>query len=244
MNKFYITITKPGTKSYPLHQHPDWEIMYYLKGEGYLATKTGNIAFRPGTIIIVPPQNIHGSVSEDGFVNISIGGDFGHLFVFDSIMVQQDNSNKDGERLSKLIFDNRSADAEYLSALYNAYAHFLLKNVSFEKRINVEIGRIIEEITSSFFDPNFDVTDLLNKSSYAEDYIRAEFKKAVALSPIDFLTKTRIAHAKKLFEIYGSTLSVSDVAYACGFVDPIYFSRRFKQLTGVSPSGYKKQIQT
>ncbi len=218
--------------------------MYYLKGEGCLATKTGDIAFKPGTIIIVPPKITHGSVCEDGFVNISIGGHFGHLFMFNSIIVQQDNENKDGERLAKLIFDNRSADAEYLSALYNAYAHFLLKNAAYEKRINQEISKIVEGITKNFFDPCFDVTNLLHKSGYAEDYIRAEFKKSLAVSPIDFLTKTRIEHAKKLLEIYGSNLSISEISEACGFDDPIYFSRRFKQFAGISPTEYKKRMFT
>ena len=34
------------------------------------------IPFKPGSIIIVPPRVTHGSVSQNGFVNISIGGDF------------------------------------------------------------------------------------------------------------------------------------------------------------------------
>ncbi len=241
MNNFFISKTSEGTKKYPLHRHPYWEVMYYLSGVGHLATQNASIPFSPGTIIIVPPKYIHGSVSRDGFVNISIGGDFGHLFMFDSIIVQQDNDALNGERLSKLIFDNRSADAEYLSALCNAYAHFLLKNAVYEKKINREISKITDEITKNFFDPSFDVTDLLIKSGYAEDYIRTEFKKTVALSPIDFLSKTRIEHAKKLLEIYGSNLLVSEVAEACGFEDPIYFSRRFKQFTGLSPTEYKKQ---
>ena len=244
MNNFRSSITKPNTTKYPLHQHPDWEIMYYLKGEGYLATASEEIAFKPATIIIVPPKMVHGSVCDDGFVNISIGGDFGHLFMFDSIVVQQDNDARDGERLSRLIFENRFADKGYLSALCNAYSHFLLKNATYEKKINREIKRIVEAITSNFFDPRFDVTHLLHKSDYTEDYIRAEFKKIVSRSPVDFLAQTRIDHAKKLLEIYGASISVSQVAEDCGFEDPVYFSRRFKQFTGISPTQYKKQIHT
>ncbi|MBR3844373.1 MAG: helix-turn-helix transcriptional regulator, partial [Clostridia bacterium] len=244
MHKFFVSITKPKTTKYPLHQHPDWEIMYYLEGEGYLATEVGNIAFKPATIIIVPPKTIHGSVSEDGFVNISISGDFGHLFMFDNIVVQQDNDTNDGERLSKLIFDNRFSGEAYLPALCNAYAHFLLRNAIYEKEIIREISKIVEKITTNFFDPCFDVTGLLKKSSYAEDYIRSEFKKTIAMSPIDFLTQTRINHAKKLIEIYGANISISQVAEECGFEDPVYFSRRFKQFTGMSPTEYKRQIHT
>lgn len=94
----------------------------------------------------------------------------------------------------------------------------------------------------NFSDPLFDVTALLNLSGYTEDYIRAEFKKMIGLSPIGYMTKLRVEHAKKLFQIYGSSLTVAQVAEVCGFEDPIYFSRRFKQFIGVSPAEYKKQI--
>ena len=241
MKEFSISITKPGTKKYPLHQHTHWEIMYYLEGCGRLETEAGGLEFAPGTIIIVPPKTTHGSASENAFVNISVGGDFQHLFIFDKIMVQQDNSERNGERLARLIYDNRFTNPEYLSALCNAYAHFLLINATYEKRINQEIGKLIKEITNRFSDPCFDIVALLHQSGYAEDYIRSEFKKVTSLSPIDFLTKIRIEHAKKLFEIYGKSFSVAQVAAACGFEDPVYFSRRFKQFAFVSPTEYRKQ---
>lgn len=241
MNEYFISKTNPGTVKYPLHQHPSWEIMYYLEGTGFLATENEGIDFKPGTIIIVPPKIMHGSVSVDGFTNISIGGDFNHLILFDRIIAQQDNLEKDGRRLAELIFKNRSANREYLSSLCNAYAHYLLQNTAYEKRINQIIGDLINEITRNFSNPDFNVTKLLNESGYAEDYIRAAFKNQTSLTPVDFLAKTRIDHAKKLFEIYGTNLSVTQIAEICGFDDPVYFSRRFKQFTGISPIKYRNQ---
>ena len=242
MSDFFISITKEGTKKYPLHQHPKWEIMYYLSGEGYLATQKEKIPFKPGSIIIVPPGVVHGSVSQNGFVNISIGGDFGHSFLFNHISVQKDDDKRNGERLARLIYTNRYANNDFLSALCGAYAHFLLQNSVWEKKITLAVRNIIEQVSARFSDPCFDITPLLNQSGYAEDYIRAEFKKATSLTPIDFLTKMRLEHAQKLFEIYGDNISVSEVAEACGFEDSIYFSRRFKQFIGVCPSEYKKQM--
>lgn len=243
MSDYFISRTKEGTKKYPLHQHPEWEIMYYISGEGHLSTREGEIPFKPGSIIIVPPGVLHGSLSQDGFVNISIGGDFGHLFLFDGISVQWDNENKNGERLARLIYDNRYASGDYLSALCRAYAHFLLQNSNPEKRITKAVRHIMEQVSARFSDPCFEITPLLRQSGYAEDYIRAEFKRVTALTPIDFLAKTRVEHARKLFEIYRESLSVSEVAEACGFDDPVYFSRRFKQFVGLSPGAYKKRTE-
>lgn len=47
---------------------------------------------------------------------------------------------------------------------------------------------------------------------------------------------------KRLFQIYGDSVTVSQVAIKSGFSDPVYFSKKFKQFTGVSPEKYRKQF--
>ena len=58
-----INRTQDGTISYPLHSHMNYEIMYYIEGTGFLRTEDKEYSFVPGTIIIVPPCIMHGSVS-------------------------------------------------------------------------------------------------------------------------------------------------------------------------------------
>lgn len=240
MNSICVSITPDGTVKYPLHSHTNWEIMYYLSGTGYLATEKENIPFERASIIIVPPETVHGSVSENGFVNISISGDFSHLLMFDRVVKLQDNPSCEGRILAELIFNNRYSNTDYLSTLCSAYIGCLLQNAEYENRINQSVAKIIAEITENFSKSDFNITDCLIKSGYAEDYIRAEFKKITTLTPIQFLTKTRIDHAKKLLEIYGGNITLSDTAEACGFDDPIYFSKRFKQFVGIPPDTYRK----
>lgn len=242
MSEISISKTAPNTKSYPLHRHGYWEVMYYLEGDGYLKTDTVNIPFTRGTIIIVPPNIMHGSVSKDGFTNISIGCDFDNLFMFGDIVSINDNVDFDGAKFVTLIYKNRYTSNNYISSLCSAYAHFILQNLTYEKRINKAIEEIIDTISKSFFDTEFDITVCLNQSGYAEDYIRAEFKKYTGKTPIDFLAKTRITHAKKLIEIYGNDFAVSNIAEACGFNDAIYFSRRFKEFEGISPKQYRTNL--
>ncbi len=243
MNNISVSKTAEGTKKYPLHKHSNWEIMYYLEGEGYLATEGQNIPFQKGSIIIVPPTLMHGSVSKNGFVNISIGGEFNHLLMHDKPLVLFDNAASDGEKLASLIFENRFAAPEYLSALCSAYIHFLLQNIECESSLSFAVAQIIKDATENFSDAGFNITESLNKSGYAEDYIRASFKEKTGQTPVAFLTKIRILHAKKLFEIYSKSISVCEAAEKCGFDDLVYFSKRFKQLVGVSPDIYRKDMQ-
>ena len=117
--------------------------------------------------------------------------------------------------------------------------------------VNISVGCdfeglfLFEEVTA--FQDNGDqdgrqLAALLHKSGYAEDYIRSEFKKHTGYSPVDFLAKVRIDYAKKLLDIYGENLPVSRIAELCGFRDAVYFSRRFKQFSGISPAQYRAAL--
>ena len=69
-----------------------------------------------------------------------------------------------------------------------------------------------------------------------EHFIRS-FKVYCGLTPLAYRQKCRVEYAKRLLS--GSTLSISAVAEACGFDDPLYFSRFFKKQTGLSPREYR-----
>ena len=128
-----INKTKDGVKTYPLHTHNHYEIMLYVEGNGEMLTQKGNFSFSVGTIIIVPPKIEHGSVSKNGFKNISIGGDFESFFTFEEPVVLFDTPSNEGRTLASLIYDNRFRSDEYLEVLISAYLHFLLKYIKVNK---------------------------------------------------------------------------------------------------------------
>lgn len=67
------------------------------------------------------------------------------------------------------------------------------------------------------------------------------FRRQTGYSPIDFLIRQRIRQACRLLD--GSQASVSAIASEVGFSDPYYFSRRFRNVMGVSPRDYRKAIK-
>ena len=64
------------------------------------------------------------------------------------------------------------------------------------------------------------------------------FIKHLGLSPNDYLTQYRINRACSLLR--NSKLTISNIANSVGYDDPLYFSRVFKKVKGVSPSIYLK----
>lgn len=235
-----INRTREGLKKYPMHSHSYYEIMLYLSGDGHLRTPEKDYPFSRGTIIIVPPNTKHGSVSEKGFKNISIGGDFSHLFYFKNTVVLKDNSEKEGTLLANIIYNNRFKDSAYLSAVCSAFIQFILHNLNLEDDIGSAVNDLVSNITQNFNDSNINLKQLLINSGYAEDYIRAQFKKITGKTPNAFLTEIRITHACFLIDIYKNTYSFAEIAEKCGYVDYSYFSRKFKSVVGKSPQAYVK----
>lgn len=233
-----ISITKECTKSYPYHKHMFWEILCYLEGEGYLYTPKENIPFKPGTIIVVPPETVHGSVSNGFFKNISLGGEFNSSFFSDSPIKIDDNSDSDGKTLATLLYKNKAANKEYLKSLTNAYINYILSAVSLEKPINKVINKIVNTISQNATKLDFNISELLKEYNYSTDYIRQQFKATTNMHPIEFLTKCRIEKAIYLIDIYGEAIPLSVIAESCGYTDYVYFSKQFKKYTKLSPKEY------
>ena len=62
--------------------------------------------------------------------------------------------------------------------------------------------------------------------------------KSFGTSIMQYIEKLRIIQAKELLS--ETEFTVSEIAYKCGFIDGNYLSKRFKQITGLSPSEFRK----
>lgn len=226
-----------ATVSCAEHKHNCYEIIFYRRGEGRFSCNE-NIPISSGKFIIVPPNTVHASKYKKDAETIIIKGDFEHIFSFFSPMAVMDDAEKSGEFLAKMIFENRFSNPEYLSSLSNALAHFLLQNIQTEKNINRVLRDIVNRISDNFYDSDISIRDILKRSGYAEDYIRAQFKAFTGKTPVELLTEMRINHACYMIDVYKDTLTLSEIAEKCGYTDYVYFSRRFKKIVGKSPQKY------
>lgn len=238
--KYLVNLIK--TTSLP-HKHKNFEIIVYTKGRGIFSTNEKEIETAPGKIIIIPPGTMHSSTNIDEiYERIYINGEFNYIFNLKTPAVIADNSNSEGAALARMIYNNRFSESEYISTLISAFTHFLLDRMNFENELLSAITNITEKITNDFCDNNIDLSAILNKSGYSEDYIRAQFKKITGKTPTEFLTQSRISHACYLISAYGNSISLMTVSEKCGYTDYIYFSRMFKRIVGVSPRKYMQEV--
>ncbi len=67
-------------------------------------------------------------------------------------------------------------------------------------------------------------------------HLRALFKKEYGTSLVSALNGIRIRHAKNMLK--SGVFTLREVAEGCGFQNEYYFSRVFKEITGISPGKY------
>ncbi|MDN4600837.1 helix-turn-helix domain-containing protein [Paenibacillus sp. F6_3S_P_1C] len=65
------------------------------------------------------------------------------------------------------------------------------------------------------------------------------FKQLTGFTPNEYLSRLRVHRAKEL--LISGTASLREIALKVGYKDEFYLSRRFKQQTGESPSGYMRR---
>ena len=111
-------------------------------------------------------------------------------------------------------------------------------------QMNLKKTNLSKEVTDtiSYFNKNYKEPFIAEKYAatlnMSVSWLRKLFKQQVGISLNKYLTNLRINKAKALM---CSDLQIGDISEMVGFQDQLYFSRVFKQSTGLSPREYKNQ---
>ena len=89
---------------------------------------------------------------------------------------------------------------------------------------------------------SIDISSIAASIGISRSHLYRVFIKHMGISPNDYLTQYRINRACSLLR--NSNLTISNIANSVGYDDPLYFSRVFKKVKGISPSIYLKAMST
>ena len=83
--------------------------------------------------------------------------------------------------------------------------------------------------------------ELAQRCSLSENYFITLFKQYTNDTPQEYRRKVLIRKACNLLET--SDLSIQEISYLLGLNDPMYFSRLFRRVQGVSPRKYRQNLK-
>ena len=236
-----------GKKTYedgqlPVHKHNHFELFIYRKGSGELQADGVCHAVRAGDLVVMPPGVMHCTVATKGLEYLHISGDFRSIFPDHEPIMVSDRPDGDGVALADMIFRSQHQQEEFMNSLVICLCNYILQNLNPDDALTSAVHKITAKIKEEFHNCHLDLAQLLRESGYAEDYIRAAFKRITGKTPTAFLTHTRIRHACYLIDVYHSAIPLADIANRCGYVDYVLFSKKFKEVTDRSPRAYKKNL--
>ncbi|MBR6827275.1 MAG: helix-turn-helix domain-containing protein [Prevotella sp.] len=99
------------------------------------------------------------------------------------------------------------------------------------------LKRVMKFIEENISDADIGVGDLAAAAAVSRSGLQRKLKQTMGITPQELLSEARIKRACQLLQ--ETDKPVSEIAYACGFNDPKYFSKCFKQSTGKTPSEFK-----
>ncbi len=229
---------------FPTHEHNVWEILLCLHGTG-----TANIAgqeylFREGTIFCIPPMTPHSKHSKDGYTDLSLftadftPPDLNRTHVF------QDDADGSFRSLCEAAMKINLRGTPEADTIINSIAdtlYLLLLQWNGTQRHPEAVDKFLRLLMDNLSNCDFDLSRAISETGYSPSYFRKLFRSSTGLAPIVCFNQMRVEYAKTLLRQMGDQQSIRQIAEAAGFSDPYYFSRVFKEQTGVSPTAYVAQ---
>lgn len=121
-------------------------------------------------------------------------------------------------------------------------ALMLAKYILLEKMLysvtNDCVDRVVHYISENLSEP-FSIKKMSAAVGYSSSEIYKSFHKYHHCTVGEYVTKSRIEYSCGL--LMETDMSVEEISARCGFSSAPYFSKKFKELMGISPVKYRKQ---
>lgn len=118
---------------------------------------------------------------------------------------------------------------------------FMRKEKKIASNLTEEYSEIMQkavEYINSNFSSNITLFELSQKFSLSQSFFSRKFKEVTGFGLSEYITLVRIKNAEKM--LCENKMSVTDIAFACGFNDSSYFASAFRKLIGITPLKYAK----
>lgn len=246
------------------HWHGSLELIRVLKGELSLTLDNRTRALRSGQAAFINSEIVHGATPKDceyecivfNLAFLKTGNALCDRFIDDLLShaayLTEFPSDKDVLSLiDKLFAQIRNTETGAPFKVIGIF-HELLGEMQAKKLFNshlppssvhdqkkvVKLKTVLKYIRENFAS-DITLDDMSAVAGLSCKYFCKFFKDMTGTTPVNYLMAYRIERAAR--KLLGSDLSVTKIAYDCGFNDLSYFIKIFKVFKGVSPKEYRKR---
>lgn len=235
----------------PKHFHEEYTISLVYSGKHLFENENDKYKIVPGIIQVVNPYEIHATDNSTwSHINImpttqlvkSIASDIMQKEINERIYFNSYTNDEFASYLFITMFDKfKDKNRMQMDNSLIEFLDYMLRNhssINENEIINQSLNKKDFSSTIDFIDSNLNDVDLsLEKLSLnaglSKFHFSREFKKHYKVSPANFI---QIKRVNKIRQSLKKNLSLSEIAYECGFSDQSYMIKVFKKYTGYTPS--------
>lgn len=226
-----------------LHEYT--ELLYCMTGEGEVVINGKRITISEGQLIWIPPYYVHRfqcpraklicAVFSNDLIPLFFKAQEGRYFCVSAVEVR--NLSEIFDRLDCLDPEDFCA----VSGCLNLICSAVLRQSAFEEKRH-SYGELYQKVISyvaEHFSEEITLSALAARFGYNEKYLSHTLHDLTGTHFRHFLNLYRIESAKRSFA-ENPNRSVTDIAMESGFSALNTFHRVFKEITGMTPSSYRK----
>ncbi len=248
------------------HQHNEIQISIIIEGKGTLIIGDTITNYISNDIIIIGSNIPHVFKSDFNdhkksfmislfFTEKSFGKEFFSLDDFKELQVffkKSLNGFKiiNNKELLKLEFLNlrKATYLERFIGLFKILKLFtktetkILTDFVYPKKYSINHGKRMQTVinyTIDNFSNNINLIEIANKANMTPNAFCRYFKQRTNKTYFTFLNELKIENACKLLK-ENKEITVSEIAYQCGFSNLSNFNRKFMEIKSTTPSKYRK----
>lgn len=260
---FYQTEISVPAFEFKWHYHPEYELTYILKGNGYRVVGNSHEPFSSGDLVLLGSKLPHTwwGKNEDGSPSEAIVIQFSSAFIEPFLKLNEGKAIKElleqsakGLRfesdtlfVEKLCSLGQTKELESVLALLSLLQDLTVKNAStlcpdpyynvISKKFETRINKVCTHIQNHYSE-SISLKEVAQLVFMSESNFCKFFKKATNTTFSDYLNDLRINAACHL--LLSSEDNVSKIAHDCGFESLSYFNRVFLKKKKSKPSQFRK----
>lgn len=224
------------------HAHENIHISLVIKGGNREERQQKDMAALPGTLLFYHQEELHRNLHTSHpskNINLEVTREFMRRYELEENDLEKITRHPDA-RFSLLKMYHEAAQADDFSA--PTIQMLLLALLSDTKKLPMKQAPQWLKIIVSFLQDNWqqhkDLEELARISGVNPITVSKHFSTYMGCTLGEYRRKLKIQQALRL--IPGGTLSLTEVAYFCGFADQSHFTRNFRELTHFLPKVYQK----
>lgn len=228
-------------QTYLFHYILEGRGSYHVGGNKFELEQGQGFLIRPGesTIYVADKENpwtyawfAFSGVDVDKIIRQSVFRDSNYIYtasdhqVFHSVMTEMIEKTRDQDTLY----------LQQLSRLYNLLSIMIHEESSKAKKPIDYIETAIDFIHTNY-PSDIRVTDIAQSVGLERSYLYRLFMKEMNMSPKDYLIGHRLLMAKQMLS--NESLSITEVAYSCGFQSSSAFYKQFSKAFRTTPKLFR-----